>query len=89
MGEVDYASAPVMGAALDGARLRAADDLLVDRSATTFVDGFGLSLPLEARRDRGGRLRLYQPPASLRRILRALELESTFTIVHATPRRPR
>jgi len=88
VGEVDCATAPLVQAAFDGALLEAADDLVVDLSATTFMDAAGLTLLVQARRDWGGRLRLYRPPASLRRILRALEMEAAFTIVDPPTRDP-
>lgn len=82
VGEVDWGTAPLMRAAFDRALREAADGgLLVDLSGITFMDCAGLNVLLRARHDWGDRLRLFQPPASLRRILRALNMEETFTIV--------
>ncbi|MDQ6933950.1 MAG: STAS domain-containing protein [Actinomycetota bacterium] len=81
VGEIDWGTVTSMRAAFDRALREAAGDLLVDLSATTFMDCAGLDVLLQARRDWGNRLRLYQPPNSLRRILQALEMEDMFTII--------
>jgi anti-anti-sigma factor len=88
VGEIDSGTVPLMRAAFDRALRGAADDLLVDLSGTTFMDGAGLNVLLQARRDWGDRLRLYQPPPSLRRILRALEMEDAFTILDSGATNP-
>ncbi len=80
VGEVDCSTVPLLRAAFDQAPREAAHHVLVDLSGTTFMDGAGLNALLQARRDWGNRLRLYRPPASLRRILQALEMEDAFTI---------
>jgi anti-sigma B factor antagonist len=81
VGEVDSGTVPLMRAAFDRALQEAADELLVDLSATTFMDCAGLDVLLQARRDWGSRLRLHRPPPSLRRILQALEMEDAFIII--------
>jgi anti-sigma B factor antagonist len=82
VGEVDWGTAALLRAAFDRAVSDAVvDTLLVDLSGTTFMDCAGLTVLLQARRHWGKGLRLYRPPASLRRILHALEMEDTFTVV--------
>ncbi len=81
VGEIDCGTVPLMRAAFDRTLREAAGDPLVDLSATTFMDCAGLNVLLQARRDWGNRVRLYQPPASLRRMLQALEMEDTFIII--------
>ena len=56
---------------------------MVDLSGTTFMDCAGLTVLLQARRDWEGRLSVYRPPGSLRRIRRALSMEGAFTIIDA------
>jgi anti-anti-sigma factor len=81
VGEVDCGTVPLLRAALDRALQEDASGLVVDLSATTFMDGAGLEVLLQARRHWGDRLRLHQPPASLRRILQALEMEDAFLLI--------
>lgn len=84
VGEVDCSTVPAMQVAFDQARNEGkVGDLLVDLSGTTFMDCAGLSVLLQARRDWEGMLGLYQPPRSLRRILRVLDMERVFTIIDA------
>jgi anti-sigma B factor antagonist len=85
VGEVDWGTVALMRAAFDRAVSDAVEDtLLVDLSGITFMDCAGLTVLLQARRHWGKGLRLYQPPTSLRRILHALEMEDTFTVVETS-----
>ncbi len=81
-GEVDVSTVSDMREAFDRVQRDGHDDLLVDLSDTTFMDAAGLAVLLQARRDWAGRILVYQPPASLRRILQVLNMESTFIIVN-------
>ena len=80
VGEIDCSTAPAMQAAFAQARHEGKDDLLVDLSGTTFMDCAGLTVLLQARQAWQGRLTLYQPPRSLRRILQALDMADAFAI---------
>jgi len=88
-GDVDLSTAPAMRAALDQAWRDGKDDLLVDLSDATFMDCAGLTVLLQARRAWGGRLSVHRPPASLRRILQALDMEGAFAIVDVVGPDPR
>jgi anti-sigma B factor antagonist len=82
-GEVDCSTVPAMRAAFDQAWGDGKDELLVDLSGTTFMDCAGLTVLLQARSAWGGRLTLYRPPRSLRRILHALDMDDAFAIAEA------
>ena len=78
-----------MRAALDQAWRDGKDDLLVDLSDATFMDCAGLTVLLRARRAWGGRPSVHRPPAPLRRILQALDMEGAFAIVDVVGPDPR
>ena len=80
-GEVDCSTVPAMAAALDRAGSDGTGNLLVDLSETTFMDCAGLTVLLQARGQWNGNLTVVRPPRSLQRILQALDMQDTFTIV--------
>ena len=80
-GEVDCSTVPTMAAALDQAGSDCTGNLLVDLSETTFMDCAGLTVLLRARDQWNGNLTVFRPPRSLQRILEALDMQDTFTIV--------
>jgi anti-sigma B factor antagonist len=69
-GEVDLATAPEMGAALDDA-LDVADDVVLDLSNTTFMDSSGIHTLFSGRNRAealGRRLTIVCPPGAVRRL---------------------
>jgi anti-anti-sigma factor len=69
-GEIDFASADALGAALDG--VPRVEHIVLDLSAVEFMDSSGLAVVLRQamrRRDAGGTLQIRQPSQSVRRLL--------------------
>jgi anti-sigma B factor antagonist len=84
-GELDLATSPLLGDALDRSIEDFDGDVLVDLTAVTFMDSMGLQVLLGAlrrlsRHDR--RLELVCPPGPILRLLAVTNLETAFT-VHA------
>ncbi len=82
-GELDAHSAPALDEEI--ARLRAADvsDIVLDLSATSFLDSFGLRALLAAQRDmtdKGGRLSLRTPSKPVQRLLDIAGLAEQFVV---------
>jgi anti-sigma B factor antagonist len=70
-GEVDAASSPELGCAVDAAVGSGALDLWIDLSATTFIDSSGLHLLLDTNRrahELRRRLAIVCPPGTVRRV---------------------
>ena len=70
-GEVDLATAPALGSAVDAALASGAQELWLDLSATTFMDSSGLHLLLDAHRRMRGlrrRLAIVCPGGAVRRL---------------------
>jgi anti-sigma B factor antagonist len=70
-GEVDIASAPDLGSALDAAVEAGAHDLWIDLTATTFIDSTCLHVLIEANRlarELHHRFAVVCPPGTVRRV---------------------
>ena len=70
-GEVDLATAPELGSAVDTALASGAQELWLDLSATAFMDSSGLHVLLDAHRRMGGlrrRLAIVCPGGAVRRL---------------------
>src|SRR4051812_40997607 len=84
-GEIDLASADNVGGELAGAVPNRALGLIVDLSATSYLDSSGISLVFELAerlRRRQQQLRLVVPPkAPLRRVLRIVDAEGVVPVV--------
>lgn len=88
VGELDLATAPVLAAAFDEALAEAPSDLVVDLTATTFLDSTGCrQLAQCARRGKqaGTSVVVACPPSnsSVRRVLDFLELQALVPVVSA------
>lgn len=71
-GEVDIVTAPVLQRHLDSAIASGRPTVVIDLSATTFLDARGVGALVAARKQitrNGGRLVLRKPPALVRRVL--------------------
>jgi anti-anti-sigma factor len=86
-GALDFTSARRVGDDLDDLLRRTSAELILDLSATTFLDSAGINLLYDihaALRSRGGQLHLIVPPENLiRRTLELTSAERSF-LVHAT-----
>ena len=84
-GEIDLASAPVLGDKLSSAVPNRALGLVIDLSGTTYLDSSGVSLVFdlaERLRRRGQELRLVIPEgAPLRRVLRIVDADGTMPVL--------
>lgn len=81
VGEFDIAGTDLLRSTLREAITAERSKLVVDLSATTFLDSTALGTLLGAARRAGGWdgwVRLVAPPANIRRVLRVTELDTVF-----------
>ena len=72
IGDVDIVTAPVLQRHLDAAIASGRPTVVIDLSATTFLDARGVGALVAARKSltrNGGRLVVRRPPALVRRVL--------------------
>lgn len=82
-GELDAYSSPQLESQISKLTDEAVDDVVLDLSATRFLDSSGLRAILSAQRslqERNGRLRLRAPSEAVRRLLEITGLDDHFDV---------
>lgn len=85
VGELDAHSAPTLDEEIARLDADGVTDVVLDLSATSFLDSFGLRALLSAQRSvagHGGRLSLHAPSKSVARLLDIAGLTEQFVVEH-------